>query len=129
MASTWPAFAKSIARDSVSPVSRPELGVGPAEREQRGVRIGQIDQRYDTAAPGGLGGRGDALDLEPDARLRHTHLQHTGVSDHHQASNISEIAVGEDFGRLLRSDAGAIAGHQRDGGQNVLIRGALIDVH
>jgi hypothetical protein len=91
--------------------------IGLAERKARGIDVAEIDQRHHAVLPYGARRRSDALDVELHAGMRHAHLEHARVPDHHQPRHLGEIAVGQDPCGLLRPDPGAIAGNEADDGE------------
>src|ERR1017187_7156339 len=106
MASTSPALAKSMARDSVSPVSRPDSALALPIGNSAGSVLARSTSC--TAPLCQFTSRGDALAPQPHPGMGHAHLQHPRIADHDQMGDVGKVAVSQDPRRLLRPDSGAV---------------------
>ena len=117
MPSISPALEKSIARASVSPVSRPDSALALPSGILLGIGVAEVHELHRAAAPICRLRRGNPLDLQLHAGMFHAHVEHAGIADHDEARDVGEAVVGEDARDLFGADAGAVAGGQRDDGQ------------
>jgi len=74
-----------------------------------GSRPGRLTTRAWT-----VGRARDDSTEEGNAGLSHAEVEHAGVADDNQPRNVGQAPVVQDPRRLLRPDAGAVAGHERD---------------